>query len=75
MSASVIIHLLGPLFTTCGTSPGGAVRIGARNYGGNKKHIVRRHQSRLVIGPLGGPTGPRRDDGPAAGLIELDNSF
>ena len=37
-------------------------------------HRDRRHQPRLVTGPLGGPTGPRWDGGPAGGLIKLEVS-
>jgi len=39
-----------------------------------KKHKNRRHQPRLVTGSLWGPKGPRRDGGPAEGLIELEVS-
>jgi len=38
-------------------------------------HRDRRHQPGLVTGPLGGPTGPRWDGGPAAGLIKLEVSL
>ena len=37
-------------------------------------HCDLRHQSRLVSGPPGGPTGPSWDGGPAGGLIELEVS-
>jgi len=37
-------------------------------------HRDRRHQPRPVTRPLGGPTGPRWDGGPAQGLIELEVS-
>jgi len=35
-------------------------------------HRDRRHQSRLVTGPPGGPMGPTWDGGPARGLIKLE---
>jgi len=35
-------------------------------------HRDRRHQPRLITRPLGGPTGPRWDGGPAEGLIKLE---